>query len=440
MHPLLLLPAYLTVTVAPLVLAFLQGRPPRPVWDEIASGLAVAAFAILLVEFVLSGRFRTISGRMGMDVTMRFHQLLARTALLFALLHPFLYTTPFFNHPLPWDPTGRLTLGLDTASLVTGVIAWAALPGFVLMSIYRDQLPYRYEAWRLMHGLGAVLIAGMVTHHAFDAGRYSSDPLLAGFWILLVAAAFGSFLYIYAIAPALESRRPYEVISVRKLALKTWELTIRARKGSALDFEAGQFAWLNLGHSPFSPHENPFSISSVPARRPDVQFVIKEMGDRTSRIGEVAPGTVAYLDGPYGNLILKRRKGEGIALIAGGVGIAPLLAIARQLRAENDPRPLILVYGNRVADQIVYKAELNRLARRAKTQVIHVVSEPKRGWKGLTGQVDRATIETIFSFDGAPQWLYLVCGPPPMLDAVEDALIGIGVPAGQIVSERFYYD
>lgn len=439
MHPLILLLFYLAVAVAPLLLGYLQGRPPRAFWDEIASGLAMTAFAILLVEFVLSGRFRVVSRRMGMDVTMRFHQLVARTALVFALVHPFLYRTSFFNAPLPWDTTGQMTLSLDIGSLATGLIAWVLLPGFVLMSIFRDQLPYRYETWRAMHALGAVVIAAMITHHTLDAGRYSSDPVLAGFWLLLLAAALASLVWTYVIAPLGEAGRPYEVTSVEKIALKTWELTVRPRQNDALQFDAGQFAWLNLGHSPFSLHENPFSISSAPHERPDIRFVIKEMGDLTGQIGSIPTGTVAYLDGAHGNLTLKGRKGKGIALIAGGVGIAPLISIARQLRAENDLRPLILLYGNRVAEQVVYKRELDQLARRAKTQVIHVISEPKRNWKGLTGQVDKTVIDQVFSFDGASEWLYLVCGPPPMLDAVEDALLALGISTEQIVSEQFYY-
>lgn len=440
MHPVVLSSVYLAITVAPLVLGYLQDKPPRPFRDELSSGLAMVAFAILLVEFMLSGRFKAISGGIGMDVTMRFHQLLARTALAFALIHPFLYQTPFSKYPLPWDETGQFALGLDAGSLISGLIAWIALPGFVVMSIFRDQLPYRYETWRLMHGLGAVIIAIAVTHHTFKAGRYSSDPILAGFWILLLVAAFGSLAYVYAIAPALNVRRAYEVASVKKISPKTWELTVRPRRGEALDFDAGQFVWLNVGHSPFSLHENPFSISSAPAQRPNVSFVIKEMGDFTKRIGEIQPGTVAYLDGPEGNLTLRGRTGKGVALIAGGVGIAPLIGIARQLRAENDPRPMILLYGNRTAEQIVYADELDEFTHRANTRVIQVVSEPNHDWKGLTGQVDRATIEKVFSFDGASEWLYLVCGPPSMLDAVESALIDLGVPARQILSERFYYD
>ena len=272
MHPLFLLPVYLIIALAPLVLGYLQGLPPRPLRDEISSGLAMTAFAVLLVEFVLSGRFRLISARMGMDVTMRLHQLLARTALVFILVHPFLYATPL-NFPLPWDTSGELTLGLDGASLATGVIAWIALPAFVLMSIYRDQLPYRYETWRWCHGLGAALIAGAVTHHTLAAGRYSQDPWLAGFWALLLAAALGSLVHTYLIAPLRESAHPYRVTAVRKIALKTWELTLETARGEALRFEAGQFAWLNVAHSPFSLEENPFSISSPPAARPKVQFV-----------------------------------------------------------------------------------------------------------------------------------------------------------------------
>ena len=440
MHPLVLLLIYLAIALAPLTLSWLQGLPPRPFLDEMASGMAMTAFAVLLVEFVLTGRFRAVSARIGMDVTMRFHQLVAGVVLVFTLVHPFLYRTPDLNHYLPWDTTRQFTLGLDIDSILTGVAAWIAIPAFILISIYRDQLPYRYETWRAIHATGAVVIAGLVTHHALSSGRYSADPLLAGFWLVLLGAALASLVWTYLIAPLTEAGRAYEVTAVRKLALKTWELVLRPRHGDALPFEAGQFAWLNIGHSPFSIHENPFSFSSAPSERPNIRFVIKEVGDLTRRIGEVQPGTVAYLDGAHGTLTLNGRHGTGIALIAGGVGIAPLLSIARQLQAENDSRPMVLLYGNRVEEQIVYEEELEQLACRAETQVIHVLSEPKPDWNGPTGWIDSTLIETVFSFNEVQEWIYLVCGPPAMLDAVEDALLAIGIPANQIVVEQFYYD
>ena len=120
MHALILIVVYLAVTLTPLVLSALQGRPTRPFWDEISSGLAMTAFAVLLVEFVLSGRFKVISVRIGMDVTMRIHQLLARTALVFVLAHPFLYQTSFLTFPRPGTCRANLRWGWISGHLQAG--------------------------------------------------------------------------------------------------------------------------------------------------------------------------------------------------------------------------------------------------------------------------------------------------------------------------------
>lgn len=440
MSPVILFPFYLAVTFAPLMLAWLQGLPVRPVQDELATGLGMVAFSILLSEFVLSGRFKIISARMGMDVIMRVHQLAARAALLFVLVHPFLYATPMLNHPRPWDESGQLTLGLDVTTALTGITGWVLVVIIVLTSIWRDQLPFRYETWRLLHGVGAVMMAVAVTHHTLASGRYSADPLLAGFWAVLLAVALGSLVKTYLLTPLYQLSRPYEVSSVRKLALKTWELTIRPNAGEAMAFVPGQFVWLNVGNSPFTLAENPFSISSARADRNQLQFIIKEVGDMTRSLPEVKPGTRAYVDGPYGNLTLEHRQAAGIALIAGGVGIAPLVSIARQLQADQDTRPLVIVYGNRVAEQIVYQGELQDLTKQPGSQLVHVVSEPRPDWRGLTGVIDADTLGRVFGSRDVSGWLFLVCGPPVMLEVVETALKNLGVPAQQIVSERFYYD
>lgn len=82
--------SYVALALTPLVLAALQGLAPRGTLDELATGAGLVALAILLVEFVLSGRFRPVMQPFGMDVTMRFHQLMARTILVFVLVHPIL--------------------------------------------------------------------------------------------------------------------------------------------------------------------------------------------------------------------------------------------------------------------------------------------------------------------------------------------------------------
>ncbi len=439
MKPVVLITLYLTVVLLPLALAGLSGRPPRSLLNELASGAGLLAFSIILAEFVLSGRFRSISRRIGMDVTMRFHQLLARSALVLAVVHPFLYSGPF-GYQRPWDVTGQLTLTTDFGALTTGLLAWVLLPAFVLLSIARDQLPYKYETWRLMHGLGALLISAFALHHALNAGRYSQDPILAGLWVVLFAIAVASLFYVYFVEPLLQRKRAWQVTSIKPLALKTWELTLEPENHSGLEFDAGQFAWINIGHSPFSLYENPFSISSAPAAGDGLQFVIKELGDFTRRVGQIKPGTKAYIDGPHGNLTVSGCDHPGIALIAGGVGIAPLLGILRQLHLDKDNRPTTLVYGNRIEEQIAYRDELDALARDHGTRIVHVLSEPKDKWTGPTGMVDSHLIRETFSAPEMRRWLYVVCGPPAMMESVENTLIEIGVPSQLILSERFDYD
>ena len=413
--------------------------PPRSVWDEIASGAGMLAFAIILVEFVLSGRFRAVSARIGMDKTMRFHQLIARSALVLVVLHPILYSAPF-QAPLPWDTTRELTLYADGRGLVTGVLAWVFLVVLVALAIGRRQVPYRYETWRLMHGLGALLVAGLALDHTLTAGRYSQDDALAGLWIGLFALAVLSLVYVYAIKPMLQRRRPWTVRSVRPIAERTWELTLAPDGHAGLSYRAGQFVWLNVGHSPFSLFENPFSISSAPADGPDLQFVIKELGDFTGALGRIEPGTRAHVDGPFGTLTLDGRREPGIALIAGGVGVAPLLGILRELQASGDERPATLLYANRIEEQIVYRDELAERAAHPNTEILHILSEPPAGWSGRTGFVDAELLSAQFDTPERRRWLFLICGPPAMIESVERALLALGVPARQILSERFQYD
>ena len=438
--PPLLIVLYGVLVLAPIVLAYAQGLPPRNWRDELSSALALSAFAGILIEFVLSGRFRTVSGGIGIDTTMRLHQLMARSLTVFILVHPFLYVTPMLNYPLPWDTTGQLTLGLTVESFATGLIAWLALMVMLPFAVFRGQRSGSYEAWRLSHGFAAILIAVFGVLHTTAAGRYSGHPLLAYYWLALLAIALFTLLWVYALKPMWQLRHPYLVRAVRPIALRTWELTLVPRKGDVIDFSPGQFVWLNVDHSPFSLVENPFSIASAAASRDHLSFVIKEVGDFSRSIGRIAPGAVAYIDGPHGNMTIGKHEAAGIALIAGGVGIAPLLGILRQLYHDRDERPIILLYGNRVVEQIVYNEELAQMQKGLDLSMEYVLSDPPAEWQGRTGVIDGASVEEIVARPNAATWLYLVCGPLPMIESVERALLAIGVPSRQIISERFYYD
>jgi len=127
-------------------------------------------------------------------------------------------------------------------------------------------------------------------------------------------------------------------------------------------------------------------------------------------------------------------------IIAGGVGIAPLLGILRQLHHDHDTRPTALIYGNRVDAQIVYRDELEMLNREHGTKIVHALYEPPADWTGHVGMCDADLIRRTFDQPEMLHWLFILCGPPIMMQVAEETLIGIGVPATQILSERFNYE
>lgn len=429
----------MVVALAPLLLALIGGRPAREFWRELAAALAMVGLAMLLLEFALSGRFRSVSGRVGIDVTMRIHQLAAWGVLLFLLVHPFLYAVPRLG-PDPMRAVAQLERMFTGPWYRSGVIAWAMLLAWVPMAMLRDRLPFRYEVWRASHGVGAALIASFGLHHTLTVGTHSSERWLAGYWAILTGLALLTLLYIYLIKPATQLRRPYRVVANRQVAERTWEVAVQPERGAAIEFLAGQFAWLNLGHSPFSLTEHPFSISSAPAERPRIAFTIKQSGDFTSGIGRVATGTRAWLDGPHGHFVVPPGAHEGLAFIAGGVGFAPVMSILRQLRAERRQLPGCIVYGNRIEAQILYREELEAIAAELDFDLYLVLSEPPPAWPVPMGELSAQTLDACLDRGRRSRWTYFVCGPPAMMNSVERSLLRFGVPGGRIIAERFKYD
>ncbi|MGB8623923.1 MAG: ferric reductase-like transmembrane domain-containing protein, partial [Paracoccaceae bacterium] len=135
---------YLFVALLPTGLAWAQGLPPRSIADELASGAGLVALSVLLAEFLLLGRVRLVTRRVGSDVVMRVHQLLARGALALAFVHPLLYQTRRYA-PFEWDETRQMTVAYDFHGLWPGIAALLLLGAVVAMAINRASLGYRYE-------------------------------------------------------------------------------------------------------------------------------------------------------------------------------------------------------------------------------------------------------------------------------------------------------
>ncbi|HEU6446338.1 MAG TPA: hypothetical protein VFL61_14895 [Gaiellaceae bacterium] len=318
------------------------------------------------------------------------------------------------------------------------VLVLVALPALVVTALWRGRLRIRYERWRAGHAVLAAFVLAVGLVHIRGVRHYLEDPRKQALWVAIAAASVASVAYFRLVRPLQLLRRPYRVVAVEPEAAGVWTVAVEPERPVPFMFRAGQFALLTLGRSPFSLEQHPFSISSS-ARRPErLEFTIKELGDFTSRIGEVPVGTRAYVDGPYGSLVLPREPDAGLMLVAGGIGITPLMSMLRTLRDERDRRSIVLVYANDEAADFAFAGELEQMADGGALdlRVVHVLAEPPADWTGETGVITRELLARYLP--GEPgAWRYVLCGPAPMMEAAEQALLELAVPLGRIESERF---
>ena len=422
--------AYIVVVTSPLLLMVLRPAPPgRPFLMEASLGLGFVGLAMMAVQFVLIGRFALFAAPFGVDALLRYHRHIAVLALTFVVAHPLLLVL-FDRAYLPLlDPFG------GSWASRTGNWALYALILLTLLSIFRQQLRIGYEAWRVTHallGIGAVVSAHV---HVHLAGRYTDAAWKEAVLIAISAAMVGLYLFIRFARPALVRRSPYRVAEVRPERGKVWSLSLAAVDHPGLRFVPGQYGYLKL-RSPYALHEHPFSLASSAERADRLEFAIKELGDFTSGIGRVPPGTAAFVDGPHGSFSPDLSGAAGFVLIAGGIGIAPFMSVLRTMADRGDPRPVLLVYGEQRWDDVAFREELEALRQRVALDVVYALERPPDGWTGEVGFVNQEMLQRVLPRERFDRHVF-ICGPNPMIDAVERALAQCGVPDHLITSERF---
>jgi predicted ferric reductase len=251
-----------------------------------------------------------------------------------------------------------------------------------------------------------------------------------------MSAAFVALLvWVRLVKPRRMRERPWRLERVGAERGQTTTLELSPPDGAGFRFDPGQFAWFAFGRSPFSLTLHPFSFSSS-AERDKVEIAVKALGDLSSRVHELDPGTTVYVDGPHGVFSMDQDEGPGFGFIAGGVGVTGLLSMLRTMADRDDVRPVVLVYANGDWEGVAFRDELDRLEGRLNLTVVHVLERPPADWTGESGYVSAELLSRHLP-RGYRRFQFFICGPGPMMDAAETALVELGVPAERVHTERF---
>jgi ferredoxin-NADP reductase len=119
-----------------------------------------------------------------------------------------------------------------------------------------------------------------------------------------------------------------------------------------------------------------------------------------------------------------------------GVGITPMMSMLRTLADRGNDQPLLLIYGSKTWEDVIFREELEELKLRLNLSIVHVISLPPEGRQGERGRVTKQMLERPLPRDRNSRD-YFICGPDAMMDAVERALTELGVSLAYIHSERY---
>jgi predicted ferric reductase len=428
---------YIFLITLPLDTALIADpqRVGKPFIVEIAVGAGFVGLSLMALEFALISRLKAAAQPFGQDALQLFHNIMGVIALALLLVHPLILV--FNGHPANcWlNPFASCSnIATRTASL-----ALYALIFLVVTSIWRRNFRLSYEVWQVMHGLLAlfILISAMV--HIFIIGRYTTTLVMQAVWLLYAVIVVSLIAWYKIITPILHWNKPWEVTENRKERGEAHTLVLKPVGHAGFSFEPGQYAWIKKGYAPFGIGQHPISFSSRGDVPPggEVSFTIKQLGDWSrEQVPAIQPGDKMWLDGPHGVLSSDREQGMGYILIAGGIGITPLYSICQTMAEREDVRPVLLFYGASNWENLTFLEELEDLSSQMNLHVIYVLSDPGPNWSGETGFINAQILKRYLP-NQYQRFVYFVCGPEPLMDAMEIALPDLGVPEERVLSERF---
>jgi predicted ferric reductase len=420
--------AYLGAVLSPLVFAVIGASDPDyGFWTNFSVALGFVGLAMMGLEFALVARFKPLAAPFGEDALLQFHRQIGYVGLAFVLIH--------FAISAKWDEL-TFTKALHAPALVWfGMAALLSLVALIASSVWRQRLRLSYEAWHIVHTVLALVLVVGALGHVFFVDEYVSSLWKQILWALMSAAFIALLVWVRLIKPRRALARPWRLERVVPERGETTTLVLKPHPTAHFRFEPGQFGWFAFGRSPFSLTQHPFSFSSS-AEREEVELAVKALGDFTSQVSEFEPGTAVFVDGPHGVFSIDQDEGPGFGLIAGGVGIAGLISMVRTMADRQDVRPVVLFYANGEWDGVAYRDELEQLKDRLNLTVVHILERPPEDWPGEAGYV---TVDVLTRHlpTGFRRFQFFICGPDPMMDAVQAALLRLGVPPERVHTERF---
>jgi ferredoxin-NADP reductase len=235
--------------------------------------------------------------------------------------------------------------------------------------------------------------------------------------------------------------------------------TLTLRLPAWMRHRAGQHYDVRLTADDGYQAQRSYSVASPPEREGVIELTVEQLEDGEVSpylCDDVRPGDQLEVRGPIGGYFVWEASMSGpLLLVGGGSGVVPLMAMLRhRAAASSQPAgfmnmlrpdrgtqarvPARLLYSVRTPDEVIYRGELDRTAAAdPDLQVVYTFTRatPLK-WTGYMRRIDAQMLSEVSAGLGRDAKAY-VCGPTLLVEAVADALVGLGWSPDAVRTERF---
>jgi predicted ferric reductase len=390
--------------------------------------LGVTVAVLVFFQILLASRVKFLDRIFSLNRVYGFHRINGVMIAFLALSHPILVIASdnftFFPFEKRYWPQ-FLGVGVLTCFLVIVTTAnWRLFFGFA------------FHSWLRFHRLATVSIIPLMFIHIL----YVSETFKAGLPHTLVFATSGMIcLLILRIwyRRFFPEKRRFFVSNVEPAGREAYTVDVTLHGGGNFNYMPGQFVFITPLSAEVPKEEHPFTIASTPTRFDVLQFVIRAAGDWTGKINRLKPGESVVIDGPYGLFSHMALSGnEPMVMIAGGIGITPMLSMIRYMADVGDRREILLIWSNKTTEHVVLPEEFKKLEHRlSHFRIIHVITRDREDVHEC-GRLDRIKLEKMLNGWSRKSKVF-ICGPFDMMKEMGRALKIIGFSPAGVYKEEF---
>jgi predicted ferric reductase len=391
--------------------------------------IGLAAATLIFFQLIQAARLKVLDRIFSLPGLVRSHRLSAIFILLLAVVHPILVLASGKKLFIP--------LELRYWPEWVGVVLLTLIVIQFSVSQWRRTFRITFHRWLLWHRCVGDFILGLVILHILFVSETFSEE---GFprTVVLLSTALLAMLWLWVRSGWLRARKmPLVVSRLAPEGKSSTCIELSPKINRPFQYFPGQFVFISIHSKHISSEPHPFTLSSTPTRPQCLQVTVRASGDWTRHIDRAIEGDSVFIQGPFGRFSHTLTDPDReIVMIAGGIGITPMLSMLRFMVDRQDHRPITLVWSNRTRESMVYSEEFNDLAAKLTglRPVLNFTGKAEAGYP--SGRLNLEKLQTMLQTCSRRASIFL-CGPAQMMKQVKGDLKRIGFASRSIYTETF---